>query len=192
MSSLVDSWLAQVQSQLGHPYVYGDEGPTTFDCSGLVQYTLGLVGVKAPRVAADQQKWATRVDTPQAGDLVFLGDPAYHVGIYVGAGKMIDAAGVGKGVRVDSVSSNATFGRVPGLGVGSLSSVLGGVSSAVGDWVSQIFGPAKELTFTAIAVVAGVALVGAGLWRLGGRDAYRAATGPQRKTMHLLGFGDDQ
>ena len=39
----------------------------------------------------------------QPGDLVFFGSPAYHVGIYVGNGQMIDAPHTGANVEYDSI-----------------------------------------------------------------------------------------
>jgi len=49
----------------------------------------------------------------KAGDLVFFGAPAYHVGIYAGNGMMWDSPHTGKAVSKRSIfSSSATFGRV--------------------------------------------------------------------------------
>ncbi|MBC8159824.1 MAG: C40 family peptidase, partial [Roseiflexaceae bacterium] len=38
-------------SQIGKPYVWGDEGPSTFDCSGLMQWSYGQIGRTIPRTA---------------------------------------------------------------------------------------------------------------------------------------------
>ena len=40
-------------SKIGSRYVWGDEGPSTFDCSGLAYWSYGQVGVRVPRVAND-------------------------------------------------------------------------------------------------------------------------------------------
>jgi cell wall-associated NlpC family hydrolase len=105
-----------VNAQLGKPYVWGATGPDSFDCSGLMQWSWAQVGVAMPRVAADQQTWAIPVPISQVkpGDLVFFGNPAHHVGIYIGNGLMIDAPHTGANVRVDSVwwDDLAGFGRV--------------------------------------------------------------------------------
>jgi cell wall-associated NlpC family hydrolase len=79
------------QSFFGVPYVYGGSSPSGFDCSGLTSYVYRQAGISIPRTASAQQAAATRVSDPQPGDLVFFGSPAYHVGIYVSPGRMIDA-----------------------------------------------------------------------------------------------------
>ena len=78
---------------LGVPYIYGGSDPSGFDCSGFVQYVYGLHGIKLPRVAADQEKTGTRVDSPAVGDLVFFAEngSVVHVGIYAGNNTFIHA-----------------------------------------------------------------------------------------------------
>lgn len=103
-------------AQLGKPYVWGGTGPNSFDCSGLMQWSWAQVGVHIPRVANDQQSWATPIPISQVqpGDFVFFGNPAHHVGMYIGNGMMVDAPHTGAFVEVDSVwwSDLAGFGRV--------------------------------------------------------------------------------
>jgi len=46
----------------GDPYVWGAAGPSSFDCSGLVQYTLQRLGVKnVPRTSEDQWNWVEKI-----------------------------------------------------------------------------------------------------------------------------------
>lgn len=97
----------------GLMYSYGGTSPSTgFDCSGFTQYVFGKVGISLPRTAEEQRSATTRVSTPQPGDLVFFGSPAYHVGIYAGNGKMWDSPRSGQAVALRSIwSSNVTYGR---------------------------------------------------------------------------------
>jgi hypothetical protein len=97
-------------SQLGHPYMWGATGQQGFyDCSGLMQQAYRAGGVQLPRTSRDQWFFGARVWNVadlQPGDLVFyaynLADPStiHHVGIYIGAGNMIDAPYTGAVVRV--------------------------------------------------------------------------------------------
>lgn len=96
---------------IGVPYVYGGSTPSGFDCSGFVQYVYAQAGKSLPRVTTAQQVATTPVSEPQPGDLVFFGSPAYHVGIYVGNGQMIDAPRTGS-----SVSIRPVFDGVSGYG----------------------------------------------------------------------------
>ncbi|MBP1743609.1 MAG: hypothetical protein H6Q58_587 [Firmicutes bacterium] len=108
-----DQIISYASNFLGVPYVWGGTSPSGFDCSGLVQYVYGHFGISLPRVAADQQDvgvYVTR-DNLQPGDLVFFGDPAHHVGIYVGNGMMLHAPHTGDVVRVGPLNSDFTYGR---------------------------------------------------------------------------------
>ena len=88
----------------GAPYIWGAEGPGTFDCSGLVMWAYRQAGVSLPRVAFDQ----ARVGTPVVsgllpGDLIALYWPVSHIGIYVGNGLYINAPQSGDVVKVARV-----------------------------------------------------------------------------------------
>lgn len=91
---------------LGVPYVWGGSTPEGFDCSGLVQYVYAQCGISVPRVSYDQQAAATPISLValQPGDLVFWGDSAYHVGIYIGDGMYIHAPAPGQNVKIQSYS----------------------------------------------------------------------------------------
>lgn len=97
-------------SRQGLPYVWGATGPSTFDCSGLVQWAYRQIGVGMPRVAAAQQQVGQPVtpDQAQPGDLVFFGDPAYHVGFYVGDGRFLEAPQSGDVVKVAPLRNNVS------------------------------------------------------------------------------------
>ncbi|GGP12039.1 C40 family peptidase [Nonomuraea glycinis] len=112
--------LRAAASKLGMPYVWGAEGPTTFDCSGLVQWAYAQAGVRMPRVT--HQQWVTgpQVELSQAqpGDLLFWRNdptnPAYisHVAIYWGNGKMLHAPRTGDVVKIAPVNTRNLAGVV--------------------------------------------------------------------------------
>ncbi|YAL84478.1 NlpC/P60 family protein [Dermacoccaceae bacterium W4C1] len=97
---------------LGTPYVYGGASTRGFDCSGLTSHVYRQVGVSLPRTARAQHAATKSVSSPRAGDLVFYG--RYHVGIYIGAGKMIDSPKPGTRVQIRSVYTPlvSKYGRV--------------------------------------------------------------------------------
>ena len=99
--------VALVRSRIGAPYVWGAAGPDTFDCSGLVQWVYGQLGIATPRTAQAQHDWATpvTVEAMQPGDLVFYehtypsSERITHVGIYVGGGLLVMAPQAGDFVK---------------------------------------------------------------------------------------------
>lgn len=96
--------IANAKKYLGVPYVWGGTTPSGFDCSGLTSYVYRSVGINLPRVSRDQQNFGTRISphNVQPGDLVFMGSPAYHVGIYIGDGKWLHAPRTGDVVKIAS------------------------------------------------------------------------------------------
>ena len=105
--------LAIAAQYQGLPYKYGGTSPSTgFDCSGFTQWVFRQVGISLPRTAEEQRQAATPVSSPQPGDLVFFGSPAYHVGIYAGNGMMWDSPRTGETVQKRSIwSGNVSYGR---------------------------------------------------------------------------------
>jgi NlpC/P60 family len=96
--------------KLGHPYEWGATGEQGFyDCSGLMLRAYQAGGLELPRTSRDQWYAGARVwqvSQMLPGDLVFYAyntaDPStiHHVGIYIGAGNMIDAPYTGATVRI--------------------------------------------------------------------------------------------
>lgn len=96
--------------QVGKPYVWGAEGPGSFDCSGLTQYSAKSAGVNLPRTAAEQYKQLPKVASKdiRPGDLIFPqdtfnGGSPKHVMMYIGNGKCVAAPQPGQNVRVESL-----------------------------------------------------------------------------------------
>ncbi|WP_017569307.1 C40 family peptidase [Nocardiopsis halotolerans] len=115
--STVERAINAAESQKGTPYVWGGESPGGFDCSGLVQWSFEQVGVDLPRIAHDQVRAGDRISYSDArrGDLLYWADSggyAYHVAIYLGDGRMIDAPKTGDHVRERDVTRYNLAGAV--------------------------------------------------------------------------------
>jgi hypothetical protein len=92
------------RQQLGVPYVYGGYSPSGFDCSGLVSWVYGRLGVGLPHNAAALYGVGRRVglSSMRPGDLVFFSGLG-HVGIYIGHGRMIHAPQSGRDVEIEAL-----------------------------------------------------------------------------------------
>lgn len=93
-------------SRQGLPYVYGADGPNSFDCSGLVKWSYAQTGVSGlPHSSRQQAQLGTSVSRSQLvpGDLIALYSPVSHIGIYVGGGRYVNAPQPGDVVKVVSV-----------------------------------------------------------------------------------------
>ncbi len=94
---------------IGAPYVYGGMSPSGFDCSGLVKYCYGQMGISLNRTAASQTAHGTWVakENLVPGDLVFFSIGGYisHVGIYAGGGMMVHSPSPGKSVELITINS---------------------------------------------------------------------------------------
>ena len=102
----------QIANRLtGTPYVWGGASPRSgFDCSGLVQYVYGKLGIPLPHYTVSQYGRGRPVSRSslRPGDLVFFYG-LNHVGIYAGGGKYIHAPSSGSTVRWASLASNPSF-----------------------------------------------------------------------------------
>ncbi|MBP2346517.1 MULTISPECIES: C40 family peptidase [Streptomyces] len=106
--------LRYAAAQIGKPYVWGAEGPGSFDCSGLTSQAWAHAGRTIPRTS--QEQWARLPKVPldqlRPGDLVVYFPKATHVGLYVGDGKVIQAPRPGSVVKVSPVAANPLLGAV--------------------------------------------------------------------------------
>ncbi|KOG57644.1 glycoside hydrolase [Streptomyces virginiae] len=106
--------LRYAAAQIGKPYVWGAEGPGSFDCSGLTSQAWAHAGRAIPRTS--QEQWARLPKVPleslRPGDLVVYFPKATHVGMYVGDGKVIQAPRPGARVKVSPIAANPLLGAV--------------------------------------------------------------------------------
>ena len=96
---------------LGHPYVWGGTSLTNgADCSGFVQSLFAKFGYSLPRVAEAQSQTGTQIPVADAepGDLIFYARNGYvyHVALYIGDGKTIEAYGTAYGIIQYTVAQN--------------------------------------------------------------------------------------
>ncbi|MET8908306.1 NlpC/P60 family protein [Micromonospora sp. NPDC004551] len=100
---------------IGKPYGYGDDGPSSYDCSGLTLAAWRAANKSLPHNAAMQWDATSRISrgSLQPGDLVFYSGLG-HVALYVGGGQIIDAPSAGRNVnkRDMDIMTIAGYGRV--------------------------------------------------------------------------------
>ena len=99
--------------QLGKPYVWGAEGPNSFDCSGLIYYVYkNAAGISLPRTSTEQSRVGTTVSMSnlKPGDLIFSSTDGSgrvnHVGVYVGNNEMIHAPKPGDVVKKTKMNTS--------------------------------------------------------------------------------------
>jgi peptidoglycan DL-endopeptidase CwlO len=93
------------RAQLGVPYRYGGASPAGFDCSGLVMWVYGRLGISLPHNAAALYGIGRAVSRSRLrpGDLLFFHGLG-HVGLYIGHGRMIHAPQSGRTVEIQALS----------------------------------------------------------------------------------------
>jgi peptidoglycan DL-endopeptidase CwlO len=135
-STALATMLKAAMSRKGLPYVWGAAGPTSFDCSGLVQWSFAQAGIVMPRVAADQALAGPAVPVSQLepGDLLFYHTdptaPNYisHVAIYLGNGWMIQAPEPGQDVEVVPAALGSEFAGAIRVNPAQAASVAAGLA----------------------------------------------------------------
>jgi cell wall-associated NlpC family hydrolase len=137
---------------LGVPYVWAGATPSGFDCSGLVQYVYGQLGISLPHNTVAQWHDPKAVSVPPSelrpGDLVFF-NGLDHVGIYIGGGYFVDAPHTGANVRIDSLSEGWYAAKYDGA-KRILGTPTGGGQSQTGG--TMTFAPPSSTTFASDVV----------------------------------------
>ncbi|OKI10245.1 glycoside hydrolase [Streptomyces sp. CB02923] len=100
--------------QVGKPYVWGAQGPGSFDCSGLTSQAWSHAGRAIPRTS--QEQWRRLPHVPlralRPGDLVIYFPGATHVAMYLGDGRVVQAPRPGARVKVSPIAANPLLGAV--------------------------------------------------------------------------------
>ncbi|MGW3661736.1 NlpC/P60 family protein [Streptomyces sp. NPDC005141] len=106
--------IAFATRQLGKPYVWGAEGPDSFDCSGLTSQAWLAAGHSVPRTSEEQWRRLKHVpiEEMRPGDLIIYFADASHVGLYIGDGEIIQAPRPGRWVYVSPAASMEILGVV--------------------------------------------------------------------------------
>ncbi|MEU3369762.1 NlpC/P60 family protein [Streptomyces sp. NPDC006711] len=104
-SSRAAAAVMAARSAVGKPYIWGANGPSGFDCSGLMQWSYARAGVGLPRTSQEQRYAGRQVPLSQAkpGDLIAYRHDASHIAMYVGNGQVVHAPYPGAPVRYDPV-----------------------------------------------------------------------------------------
>ena len=101
---------------VGVPYRWGGESPSSgFDCSGLVRWAYGRVGIELPHSSYALYDEGRNVPTSRlkAGDVLFF-EGLGHVGLYLGGGRMVHAPQSGRNVEVVRLGELGYGGRLVG------------------------------------------------------------------------------
>jgi cell wall-associated NlpC family hydrolase len=101
---------------VGVPYRWGGSSPASgFDCSGLVYWAYGRLGVAVPHssYALYGLGRSIRRSRLRAGDVLFFSGLG-HVGLYIGRGRMVHAPQSGRTVEVVRLARSHYGGRIVG------------------------------------------------------------------------------
>jgi hypothetical protein len=77
--------LTCLRAQLGKPFIWGGNGPNSFDCSGLVRYcqeAAGITGLPRTSLLQSQVGKVINCSEAQVGDLIFFYEPVSHDGTF--------------------------------------------------------------------------------------------------------------
>lgn len=106
--------VAFATEQIGKPYVWGAEGPRSYDCSGLTSQAWAAAGRPIPRTSQEQWRLLPHIAIKdmRPGDLIIYHGDASHVGMYIGDGAIIHAPRPGRNVTLAGAGSMQILGVV--------------------------------------------------------------------------------
>jgi cell wall-associated NlpC family hydrolase len=147
-SSPASTAISYALNQLGDPYVWGANGPGSFDCSGLTSAAYASAGVYIPRTSREQYQNLPKVSRSnlQPGDLIFFAynrsdsSSIHHVAIYLSPGWMLEAPYTGSHVRIvaNNRSDQMSYGTRPSSRSGLLTISRGEVGDNVRDMQKRL------------------------------------------------------
>lgn len=100
---------AAAKSRVGMPYVWGADGPSSFDCSGLMMWAFKQAGVSLPRTSQEQADEGTRITSQsdlKPGDVIVMRSDLSHIGFYAGNGQILHAPKPGAQVRYEPIATS--------------------------------------------------------------------------------------
>ncbi|MEU8833536.1 NlpC/P60 family protein [Streptomyces sp900116325] len=106
--------VAFATAQIGKPYVWGAEGPGSYDCSGLTSQAWAAAGRPIPRTSQEQWRQLPHIAVKdmRPGDLIIYHGDASHVGMYIGDGAIVHAPRPGRNVTLAGAGSMEILGVV--------------------------------------------------------------------------------
>lgn len=173
--------IAYGKTAIGKPYVFGDEGPNSFDCSGLMQWIFKHFGISLPRTTGQQvgAGYSVPIGQYKPGDLVFSswdGTPHSHVGMYIGNGQILVAPHSGTNVQIQTLNSTYqthidAVRRMPQVDDNASGATLGDILSNAQKGVSGAIGSATEgvtgLGSGAVEAISSIGKLGEWVMKLG-------------------------
>ncbi|MCP2326134.1 cell wall-associated NlpC family hydrolase [Hamadaea flava] len=98
--------------QISKPYVWGADGPGSFDCSGLTMAAWKAAGISLPHNAKSQWNSVQHVSRAnlRIGDLVFYYSDIHHVGMFVGNGWIVHASRAGVPIMMRKIDAAPIYG----------------------------------------------------------------------------------
>lgn len=97
-------------SRTGLPYSYGSAGPNSFDCSGLVYWSMKQAGISVPRDSYGQLGGGRSIPISdlQPGDIVIYNGGS-HAALYIGNGKVVHSVNYGIPVKVSPLNEMSVY-----------------------------------------------------------------------------------
>jgi cell wall-associated NlpC family hydrolase len=96
-------------NQIGKPYVFGTQGPKSFDCSGLIEWAYEQAGIPTPgrltTYSAAKLGHSVRGGPMEPGDWIIT-NGGEHMVMYIGGGEVIAAPHTGTNVQVQKLSDH--------------------------------------------------------------------------------------